>query len=92
MTAYRKVKNWYQSKMQGLNALKQDIAFQAVANEKNLNVDDEELNSTLLEYATQSGISTVEEFIQDTSIENYRAYFMNNKVMDFLVDNAVISE
>ncbi len=79
-------------KAQGLESLKQDIALQAVANLENLNVDDEELNNNLLEYATQSGIETVEEFIGDTPLEMYRAYFMTENVLNFLTDNAVISE
>lgn len=72
-------------------AAKQNIAFQAVANAENLGVDDEELNTTMQEYATNAGYETVEEFIGDNSIEDYRDYLMYQKVMDFLVQNAVVN-
>lgn len=72
--------------------VKEDIAFQAVANRENLNVSDEELNDTLLSYAQSYGYSTVEEYVGENSLEDYREYFMMNKVLDFLMDNAVINE
>lgn len=70
-------------------AAKQDIALQAVANRENLNIGDEELNTTLQEYAANAGYDTVEEFIGEGSMEDYRNYLMCEKVLDFLVENAV---
>lgn len=72
--------------------VKEDIALQAVANRENLNISDEELNETLLSYAQSYGYSTVEEYVGDNSLEDYREYFMMNKVLTFLTDNAVIKE
>ena len=72
--------------------VKEDIALQAVANRENLNVSDEELNETLLSYAQSYGYSTVEEYVGENSLEDYREYFMMNKVLTFLTDNAVINE
>ena len=72
----------------GEEATKQSVAFQAVANAENLNVSDEELDTTLEEYATNANLATVEELIGDTPKENYRKIFMFQKVMDFLVENA----
>lgn len=71
-------------------AVRQDLAFQAVANRENLNVSDEELNETLLEYATSAGYTSVEEFVGDSSLEDYRDYFMYDKVLSFLVENAQV--
>ena len=73
-------------------AVRQDIAMQAVANREGLNIDDEELNTTLLEYANNAGYDTVEEYVGDTSLEDYRDYLMYEKVLAFLTENAVVNQ
>ncbi len=73
-------------------AAKQDLALQAVANAEGLNISDEELDEMLLEYATQAGVATIEEYIGETPKEDYREYFLYNKVIDYLVENAVVTE
>ena len=72
-------------------AVKQDAAVQAVADAEGLKVDDDELNAALLEAAQAAGYSTVEEFVQGGSIENYRDNMVYNKVLDFLMENAVVT-
>ena len=74
-----------------VEAAKQDFALQAVANLENLNMDDEELNATLLEYANNAGFDTIEEFIGEDSIEDYRDYLVCEKALAFLVENAVVN-
>lgn len=73
-------------------AVKEDMALQAVANRENLNIDDEELNSLLEEQMALGGFASVEELVGDTSLEDYRQYFLYNKVIEFLIENAVITE
>lgn len=73
-------------------AAKQGLAFQAVANAENLNITDEELQETLEQYAAQGGYVTVEEFLGELDKEEYREYFMFEKVLDFLTENAQITE
>lgn len=73
-------------------AAKQDMAFQAVANAENLNISDEELDEMLMEYAESAGYTSIEEYIGETSKEDYREYFLYDKVLNYLVENAVISE
>lgn len=73
-------------------AVKQDIALQAVANSENLNISDEELDDMLLEQAQNNGLSTIEEYIGETSKEDYREYFMYDKVLAFLVENAAVNQ
>lgn len=75
-----------------VEALRQNLAMQAVANRENLNISDEELDSMLLDYATQAGYDSIEEYIGETSKEDFREYFMYEKVFDFLVENAVVTE
>lgn len=73
-------------------ALRQDMVMQAIANQENLNMTDEELNAQLLEYATGAGYTTVEEYVGENDIEMYRIELVNQKVLQFLTDNAVITE
>ena len=72
-------------------AAKQDIALQAVANKENLNISDEELDQMLQDRATAAGYDTIDEYIGETSKEDYREYFLYDKVMDYLVENARIT-
>ena len=71
-------------------AVKQDIAFQAVANRENLNVSDEELDSILQGYARNAGAASVEEFLGEASREDYREYLMLERVEQFLMENVKI--
>ena len=66
---------------------KQYIAMQAVANKENLNVSDEELQTMLEEYATGAGYTTVEEYLGEADREDFREYFMLDKVFQFLLEN-----
>lgn len=70
---------------------KQGVAFQTIANAENLNVTDEELNTKLQDMAAASGM-TVEEYTAEASLEEYREYFMMMNVMEFLKNNATITE
>lgn len=73
-------------------AAKQSLAFQAVANTENLNVTDEELQEKLEEYASMGGYESVEDFLGELDREEYREYFMFERVLDFLTENAQITE
>ena len=72
--------------------LRQDLALQAIANAEGLKIGDEELQEKLLEYAQVAGYGTVEEYAGDNSPEDYRNYFMNETVMEYLNEKAVITE
>lgn len=72
--------------------LKQDLAMQAIANTEGLGVSDEELQEMLLEYAQEAGYSTVEEYLGGNSQEEFRNYFMNERVMEYLIDKASVTE
>lgn len=76
----------------GQRAVKQNMFCQYIANVENLNLTEEELDAKLLEYATLSGLATVEEFLDGQSKEDYREYFMFERVMEFLTENAQIIE
>lgn len=73
-------------------AAKQGLAFQAVANAENLNITDEELQEKLEEFAAQGGYESVEDFLGDLDREEYREYFMFERVLEFLKEKAQITE
>lgn len=73
-------------------AAKQGLALQAVANAEKLNISDEELQEKLEEYASQGGYDSVEELMGELDREEYREYFMYEKVLEFLSQNAQITE
>jgi FKBP-type peptidyl-prolyl cis-trans isomerase (trigger factor) len=62
-----------------------------VANKENLNISDEELDQMLQDRATAAGYDTTSEYIGETSKEDYREYFLYDKVLDYLVENAQIT-
>ena len=72
-------------------AAQQDIALQAVANREDLNISDEDLEQMLQENATAAGYDSVDEYIGETSREDYREYFLYDKVVAYLVENAKIT-
>lgn len=73
-------------------AARQGLAFQAVANAENLNITDEELQENLEQYAAQGGYDNVEDFLGELDREEYREYFMFERVLEFLTQNAQITE
>ncbi len=76
----------------GYITLEQNLILQAIANEQNLNISDEDLNAELLSRAQMAGLSTVEEYLGATSIDEYREYFMGDAVMAYLLENTTIVE
>ena len=70
----------------------QNIVLQAIANKEGLNISDEELDAQLLAEAESAGVSTIAEYIGEGSKEDFREEYMNTAVVNFLIENAVISE
>ena len=58
---------------------------------KQMGISDEELDQMLQDRATAAGYDTIEEYIGETSKEDYREYFLYDKVTDYLVENAKIT-
>lgn len=69
---------------------KQDVLMQSIANQEELTVSDEELQEKLEEYVADGGYASVEELLDGRSQEEYRNYFMSEKVMDYLMSNAEV--
>lgn len=71
---------------------KQELVLQLIANAEGLAVEDEELDQKLEEYAQTAGYESVDALFEEFDREEYRNYFMCEKVMDFLIENADITE
>lgn len=72
---------------------RQEILLQTLANELDLNVDDEELETSLEEYIKTVGVASVEELLgEGYTKEEYRNYFMCEKVMEYLVERTTVVE
>ncbi len=65
---------------------REGLALQAIANQENLGVTDEELDSTLSELASASGFSSAEEYLgEDMDKEDIRVNILYDKVYDYLM-------
>lgn len=67
----------------------QYIMFQAIADAEGLNMSEEEFNQTMEESVKEFGYESVEEFKEQSDVEELREYLMAERVMDFMIENAV---
>ena len=72
------------------NSAKQAMAFQAIANKENLNIDDAKLAEELETYAANYGYESTDELGDDVA-EDYREYLMFMSVLDYLRENAQVT-
>jgi len=75
-----------------VESTKQALAFQAIAEAEGIEMTDEELDNELLIYAQNNGFATVEEFLGESSKDDFKEYFMFLKVIDFIKENAKQAE
>ena len=66
--------------------------FQYIANKEGLNVSDEELDESLQRFVEENRLESVEVVLADTDKEEFREYFMFEKVVDFVFENAQVTE
>lgn len=71
---------------------KQALVCLKIAKEENLLISDEELNTSIEERYAEYGYTSAEEFRSLVDLEEYRDSLLLNKVVDFLVENATITE
>ena len=63
---------------------------QAYANEKDLNIGQEELDTKLDEYVTYYGLESKDD-LDDEEVESIKNTLMNIKVLDYIIDNANVT-
>lgn len=71
---------------------RQGMIFQYIANKEGLNITDEELETSLQQFAEDNAVDSVDVLLENADREEYREYFMFEKVVDFLFDNAAATE
>lgn len=72
--------------------LKQDLMLQAIANREGLKISDEELETRLQEDAEAEGYASAEEYVGSGDREDYRNDYMNEKILEYLMEKTVINE
>ena len=78
--------------LQAEDYAKQVLVYQAIANAEGLNVSDRALETTLLEDVSLYGLSSVEEYLGESTRDDYRESMMIQNVYDFVLENAVVNE
>ena len=78
--------------LQAEDYAKQVLVYQAIANAEGLNVSDRELETALLEDVSLYGLSSVEEYLGESTRDDYRESMMIQNVYDFVLANAVVNE
>ena len=73
------------------NMAEQYIMFQAIADMEGLNMTDEEINTASEEWASDYGYESVDALLDQIDKESLGEYFMAEKVVEFLLENAVIN-
>lgn len=74
------------------NSARQAMACAIIAQKEGLLVTDEELNASIEENYVNFGFESVDAFMKDGKPEDYRDYLLTTKVLDFLMENAVVTK
>lgn len=74
-----------------LNSARQAIACALIAEKEGIEVTDEELNAKIEENYANFGYESVEAYMENGNPEDYRDYLLTMEVLDFLIDNAVVT-
>ena len=64
---------------------------QAFANEKDLNITQEELDAQMESYAAYYGFASVEEGFSEEEIDSIKNTMMNIKVLEYIIENANVT-
>lgn len=74
------------------NSARQAMACALIAQNEGLEVSDEELNARIEENYANFGYESIDAYMKDGNPEDYRDYLLTTKVLDFLMENAVVTE
>lgn len=74
------------------SGVKQSLIFQYIANKEGLHISDEELDESLQLFVEENELESVETLLEGADKEDFREYFMFEKVVDFVFENAQVSE
>lgn len=71
---------------------RQGMIFDYIARKEGLTIEDDELEEKLKEMADENSYENVEEMLGERDKEEFREYFLYEKVVDFIYDNANVNE
>lgn len=74
------------------SGVQQSLIFQYIANEEGLQITDEELEEGLQRFVEENELESVEALLENEDKEDFREYFMFEKVVDFIFENAQVTE
>lgn len=72
--------------------MEQELYLTAIAEAEGIEISDEEYSQECQQYADQYGYDSVEDFVAQNGEGNIRSSMIQNKVLDFLLENAVITQ
>lgn len=78
-------------KPNAVETAKQSIMLQAISNKEGLSLTEADIQEAMQSEADSYGYETLDEFKELIDEENYKDYAMVNEVLNFLKENAVIS-
>jgi len=70
----------------------EDLLFEAIADKEDLNLSNDEYEESALEMAQEYGYDTVADFEADNSKEEIKSVLLRERVLDFIVSNATVTE
>ena len=74
------------------SSTRQAMAYALIAQKEGIEVTDEELNTKIEENYANFGYESVDAYKEAENEEDYRDYLLTGKVLNFLVENAVVTE
>lgn len=74
------------------SGVQQSLIFQYIANKEGLQITDEELEEGLQHFVEENELESVEALLENEDKEDFREYFMFEKVVDFVFENAQVTE
>lgn len=74
------------------NSARQAMACALIAKKEGITVTDEELKEKAEENYANFGYETLEDYMKEGNPEDYRDYLLTTRVLDFLMEKAVVTE
>ncbi len=75
-----------------LNSARQAIVCAMIAEKEGIEVTEDELNAKIEENYANFGYESVDAYMESGNAEDYRDYLLTMEVLEFLLDNAVVTE
>lgn len=77
---------------EALDSLQRDSVIEAIAEAENITVSDEEYEEALAGYAEEEEYDDTESYVEEYGEDNIRSWILEEKVLNFLMENADITE